>query len=131
MPTKQVIIVRTKYPDGKGGFMKPRAGKLIAQACHASIAFITRQLQGDNTKIKLSDAAREWIESSFKKVCLQVSSEAELLEIKAKAECAGLEVHLVTDAGLTEFKGPTNTCLAIGPDNSDKIDAVTGHLKLY
>ena len=43
-----------------------------------------------------------------------------------------LEVHLVTDAGLTEFNGvPTKTCIAIGPNYSEKIDEVTGHLKPY
>jgi len=32
---------------------------------------------------------------------------------------------------LTEFHGqPTRTCLAIGPDDADKTDAVTGHLQL-
>jgi PTH2 family peptidyl-tRNA hydrolase len=35
------------------------------------------------------------------------------------------------DAGLTEFNGvPTKTCIAIGPNWSDEIDEITGHLKL-
>ncbi len=35
--------------------------------------------------------------------------------------------HLVTDSGLTEFKGvPTNTCIAIGPDFEDRIDVIAG-----
>ncbi len=43
----------------------------------------------------------------------------------------GLEVHLITDSGRTEFHGqPTRTCLAIGPDDAAKIDQVTGHLEL-
>lgn len=121
---KQTIVIRRD--------LKMRRGKEIAQGSHASIAFLSRQLQGGKTSVKISDAAREWIESGFAKICLQIDSEEELLAIKAKAECAGLEVHLVTDSGLTEFDGvPTNTCLAIGPDYSSKIDAVTGHLKLY
>ena len=45
------------------------------------------------------------------------------MEIHDKALAAGLEVHLITDSGKTEFHGePTNTCLAIGPDEADKID---------
>jgi PTH2 family peptidyl-tRNA hydrolase len=44
---------------------------------------------------------------------------------------AGLEVHLITDNGKTEFHGePTRTCLAIGPDDAEKIDAITGRLQL-
>lgn len=121
---KQVIVMRKD--------LKMRRGKEVAQGCHASIAFLARQLQGSKSSVKVSDAGREWIEAGYAKVCLQVNSEEELLEIKAKAECAGLEVHLVTDSGLTEFNGvATNTCLAIGPDYSAKIDPVTGHLKLY
>jgi PTH2 family peptidyl-tRNA hydrolase len=52
------------------------------------------------------------------------------MEIYNKAKEAGLEVHIITDSGRTEFKEPTKTCLAIGPDLSEKIDTITGHLKL-
>lgn len=121
---KQVIVMRKD--------LNMRRGKEIAQGSHASIAFMSRQLQGGKSTIKVSDAAREWIESGFTKICVRVDSEEELMQIKVKAECAGLEVHLVTDAGKTEFDGvPTKTCLAIGPDQSAKIDAITGALKLY
>ena len=72
-----------------------------------------------------------WLTGSFAKVCCRVDSEEDLLEIHAKAIAAALEVHLITDSGKTEFHGqPTVTCLAIGPDDAAKIDAITGHLKL-
>jgi PTH2 family peptidyl-tRNA hydrolase len=59
------------------------------------------------------------------------SSPPKLMQIHDKALEAGLEVHLITDSGRTEFHGqPTRTCLAIGPDEADKIDAITGHLPL-
>jgi PTH2 family peptidyl-tRNA hydrolase len=65
------------------------------------------------------------------KVCCRVDSEEELMQIHDKALGAGLEVHLITDSGRTEFHGqPTRTCLAIGPDEAEKIDAITGHLPL-
>lgn len=121
---KQVIVIRKD--------LKMRRGKEIAQGSHASLAFITRQLQGGNLVVYLSEPAREWIESNFAKICLVVKSEEELLDIEKKAREAGLDVHLVTDSGLTEFNGvPTNTCLCIGPDYSEKIDPITGHLPLY
>jgi PTH2 family peptidyl-tRNA hydrolase len=60
-----------------------------------------------------------------------VNSEEELMTIYEKATSAGLEVHLITDSGKTEFHGqPTRTCLAIGPDFAAKIDPITGHLEL-
>lgn len=61
-----------------------------------------------------------------------MSTEVELLDIYEKAKAAGLEAHLIVDAGLTEFAGvATATAVGIGPDFSEKIDAVTGGLKLY
>lgn len=72
-----------------------------------------------------------WLTGSFAKVCCRVDSEQELMSIHDKAIEAGLEVHLIVDSGKTEFHGhPTRTCLAIGPDDNDKIDAITGTLQL-
>lgn len=112
-----------------------RKGKVMAQISHASIAFLTRRLQ-DNGKdeflCKLSKAEQEWLNNSFKKITLQVENEQELLDIYQKAQSAGLIVEIIRDSGHTEFHGvPTLTCLAIGPDESNKIDPITGHLKLY
>lgn len=110
-----------------------RRGKQIAQASHASMSFLTRRLQeyGHTSLAKCSSAEREWLTGSFAKVCCRVNSEHELHEIRDKAVEAGLEVHLITDSGKTEFHGePTDTCLAIGPDYADRIDPITGHLQL-
>lgn len=158
---KQVIVMRTNYPSEKGT-KKLRRGKEIAQACHASIAFLTRKIQrllaGDNfnewtsTAIHADDPAEayiegfkaamelldispvelDWINGIFTKICLKVDTEEQLLEIKRRADEKGLQCHLITDRGLTEFGGvPTNTCLSIGPDEAHKIDEVTGGLELY
>lgn len=135
---KQVIVMRND--------LGMRKGKMIAQGSHASIAFLTRRLmkepgwarmirgnevRGYKGEAFLTEAEVEWLNSSFAKVCVRVNSEEELLEIHKKAKDAGLEVHLITDSGKTEFHGePTNTCLAIGPDYADRIDPITGELQL-
>jgi PTH2 family peptidyl-tRNA hydrolase len=76
-------------------------------------------------------ALQEWIEGAFTKVCVSVDSEQQLLDIVVKATAAGVLNALITDSGLTEFGGvPTVTCAAIGPDYPDKLDPITGHLKL-
>jgi len=62
---------------------------------------------------------------------LYVWTEEELLEIYERARESGLTVELITDSGRTEFKEPTRTCLGIGPDDPEKIDKITGHLKPY
>jgi peptidyl-tRNA hydrolase, PTH2 family len=74
----------------------------------------------------------EWVETGTTKICLQVQSEEELLSLYQAALKAGLEAYLVKDAGRTEFKGvETYTAVAIGPNQSEAIDKITGHLKLY
>jgi PTH2 family peptidyl-tRNA hydrolase len=122
---KQVIVIRHD--------LKMRRGKQIAQSCHASMSFLTRRLQS-NDSISIDDfseAAKTWLTGSFAKICCRVDSETALLEIHQRAVEAGLEVHLITDSGKTEFRGqPTRTCLAIGPDDSDRIDRITGDLQL-
>ena len=138
MEVKQVIVVRKD--------LKMRRGKEIAQSCHASIAWLTSMIRDEKDSDMslrslwnsvLSIPEREWLESSFRKVTLQVDSEVQLLAIYETCKLSGLEVHLITDNGLTEFDGvPTNTCIAIGPDYDEKIDLITGPegkfpLKLY
>lgn len=146
MKTKQVIVIRKD--------LNMRKGKMIAQGSHASMAFITKYLRVDepfqinNTEMTGWEVSvnvnndwvrhnldpvevKDWLENSFTKVCLYVESEEELLYIHRVASNAGLYSALITDNGLTEFHGvPTNTCIAIGPHMSDRIDVVTGHLKL-
>jgi peptidyl-tRNA hydrolase, PTH2 family len=122
---KQVIVMRHD--------LKMRRGKQIAQGAHASMSFICRRLQ-QNGSVSFDDfteAQHAWLTGAFAKVCCRVDSEEELMEIHDKALDAGLEVHLITDSGKTEFHGElTRTCLAIGPDEADRIDEITGHLKL-
>ncbi|MDA1232996.1 MAG: aminoacyl-tRNA hydrolase [Planctomycetota bacterium] len=122
---KQVICM--------GHDLKMRRGKQIAQAAHASMSFIRRRLQerGTVSMNDFSEAERTWLTGVFAKVCCRVDSEEELMAIHDKAVEAGLEIHLITDSGKTEFHGmPTRTCLAIGPNDAEKIDAITGQLQL-
>lgn len=122
---KQVIVMRHD--------LGMRRGKQIAQGAHASMSFLTRRLQ-EQGSLSMDELTREqqtWLSGAFAKVCCRVDSEQELIEIHDKAVAAGLEVHLITDSGRTEFHGqPTQTCLAIGPAEAEAIDAVTGHLQL-
>ena len=122
---KQVIVMRHD--------LKMRRGKQIAQGAHASMSFLCRRLQeaGSVSLDDLTDVHRAWLTGAFAKVCCRVDSEEELMQVHDKAVEAGLEVYLITDSGRTEFHGqPTRTCLAIGPEEADKIDAITGHLQL-
>jgi len=122
---KQVIVMRHD--------LKMRRGKQIAQGAHASMSFLTRRLQSLSS-ICMNDFSpneQAWIMGSFAKVCVRCNSEEELMAVHDKAIEMGLEVHLITDSGRTEFHGQqTRTCLAIGPDEASKINQVTGQLEL-
>lgn len=124
--TKQVIVVRKD--------LGMRKGKMIAQGAHASmkVFFDIMEHYVDNYYVLcLTKAMVCWVEGRFTKIVVGVNSEEELLELYNKAKDKNLSCALITDAGLTEFNGmPTNTAIAIGPDWSDDIDSITGHLSL-
>jgi PTH2 family peptidyl-tRNA hydrolase len=133
METKQVIVVRKD--------LNMRKGKLAAQVAHASMAFITRNLDVvGKTRLfdgefavhtLLTQEQLDWLSSSFTKICVYVNSEEELEAVASKAEAAGLTTHRIIDNGLTEFNGvKTFTCVGIGPAECSKINEVTGHLPL-
>ena len=124
---KQVILVRSD--------LGMPLGKAVAQGAHASMMFITKRLQkmpDAYTPAEFSSEEWDWINGIFTKIVLEVKSEAELLALHFKALAANLESHVVLDCGKTHTKGvATNTCCAIGPADSDKINAITGHLRPY
>lgn len=113
MQYKQVILVRDD--------LKLSKGKLAVQVAHASVDCALK-----TQKIKL-DA---WKSEGMKKAVLKVKDLEELHEYLKMANNKGLTTALITDAGLTQIPTGTTTCLGIGPDEEDKIDTVTGKLKL-
>ena len=127
MITKQIIIFRRD--------LKCRKGKFAAQCCHASIQALLNRFV-DSPKgclsyvIDYGTPLYDWYYGLQRKIVVGCDSEAELFELKRKADEANLPNAIIQDAGLTEFKEPTYTCLAIGPDYSEKIDKITSHLKL-
>ncbi len=128
---KQVIVMRTD--------LNMRKGKMAAQAAHASMAVLLDQMTVEceelyeiHKMVVANDSPLyAWLNGPFKKICVGIDSEAELLELYEKAKAAGLPTALITDSGLTEFNGvKTHTCIAIGPETPDKIDPFTSNLKL-
>ncbi len=77
------------------------------------------------------DAVLSWVNGQFTKVCVGVETEDELIAIYQTAWISGLPCSLIYDSGLTEFGGvSTATAVAIGPAPAEKIDPITGALKL-
>ena len=123
---KQVIVLRKD--------LNMRKGKMIAQGAHASMAAILNLCsKNEKGEMIIPNDLRimPWLSGRFKKIAVSVNSEAELLAIYEKAQQEGLVCALIQDAGLTEFGGvATYTAVAVGPDEENKINVVTGHLPL-
>ena len=116
MRYKQVILVRAD--------LKMSLGKACAQVAHAAL--------GSSERVRKSSPRtyQSWKTEGQRKVVLRVEDEEELRSRFAAAERKGLPCYLVKDAGLTELPPETVTALGIGPDLEERIDAVTGDLKL-
>jgi PTH2 family peptidyl-tRNA hydrolase len=113
MQYKQAIVVRAD--------LKLPKGKLAAQVAHASVDAATK------TERKKFDA---WKQQGQMKVVLKVEGEKELKKLMIDANNAGLVTSLIIDAGHTVVEPGTVTCLGIGPDSEENINAIVGKLKL-
>lgn len=121
MTIKQVIVMRTDTNPPM------RKGKMVAQGAHASMAFLSKLTMAGR---KPTEIQQLWMNESFRKICVRVDSLEEFHAIAEAARKAGIETHVIKDSGMTEFKEPTYTAIGIGPDYDEKIDKITGHLKL-
>lgn len=135
VPVKQVIVVRKDLRMSKG--------KMAAQVSHASLGALFMAMgigkfagskEGETIQIKVETGSPldYWLNTSFTKVVLEVSSEEELMMIVHELKNQDfIPYSLIEDEGRTEFDKPTITCLGIGPAYSEVINVLTGHLKLY
>ncbi|MFB6175514.1 MAG: peptidyl-tRNA hydrolase Pth2 [Candidatus Nanohalobium sp.] len=109
---KQAIVLRTD--------LGMSTGKMIAQACHASLKAY---------KKASSEAQGEWESGGQKKVVLDMG-DGDLQERFRRAKRNNVPAAIVKDAGLTEVKPGTKTALGVGPAEESKIDSITRDLKL-
>jgi PTH2 family peptidyl-tRNA hydrolase len=110
---KQVILLRND--------LKLPKGKACSQVAHASVEAVLRSNK---------DIVKNWRSEGMKKVVLEIANLQELYRYKQQAEDLGLTTAVITDAGHTVVAPGTTTCLGIGPDDEEKIDKITGSLKI-
>lgn len=116
---KQVIVVNTGVPMSRG--------QLAAQTAHAAVQFMLENGDWVDDIFYLRPQTPEekyWLQVSFRKAVLKVSSEQALLDLKEKLAGNGIRYSLVEDYG-------HKTALAIEPLYPDKVDQFTGHLPLF
>jgi len=115
MAIKQVIVVRTDLDMGKG--------KIAAQVGHAGV------MGAEHVRKSNPEWFSTWWDGQ-EKVVLKVVNLKELEEIKQSAIEFDLPWSEITDAGHTQIAPGTTTCISIGPAPEEKIDKITGDLKL-
>nr|WP_259369953.1 peptidyl-tRNA hydrolase Pth2 [Nanobdella aerobiophila] len=111
-----MIVVRKDLDIGKG--------KLCTQVAHAAVEATLEKFIIDREVVDL------WRSEGAKKVVLYVKDLNELLEVYKKAKECNINTVMIQDAGLTQIEPGTITCIGIGPDLEEKIDKITGTLKL-
>lgn len=140
---KQVIIVRKD--------LNMSVGKISGQVSHASMAFLTTEIQNNISKWITSngntyysteltfeqDIYEQWIGDVFTKVVLGAKNKNQLLKAKAKAEELGMvegkDFFLIYDCCRTELEpeiidengiGRTLTCIGFRPMSDEIIDQI-------
>ncbi|MBI4162318.1 MAG: peptidyl-tRNA hydrolase [Candidatus Aenigmarchaeota archaeon] len=109
---KQAIIINSSIRMSKG--------KAAAQAAHAAVsAFFQSNLH----------IAKEWKRQGQKKIIVKSSLDG-IKDAEEKCRKLKLPHALIADAGMTELEPGTITALGIGPDEEEKINRVTGSMKL-
>jgi len=111
MQYKQVIIINKNLNMGKG--------KICSQVAHASLhAFLKSK----------KEIKEKWLREGAKKIVLK-ADEDEILRIYKQLP-RNIAKALIYDKGLTQIPENSLTALGIGPEEEDKIDKYTKHLKL-
>ncbi len=104
--------------------LKMGKGKIAAQVGHAAVK---ATLQSGELRPELLDA---WLSTGQKKVCVKANDVRQLEQIERQAKHHQILTSKIHDAGHTQIPAGSYTVLALGPDEEEKLDALTGELKL-
>ena len=115
-PLKMVFVNNHELKMGKG--------KIAAQVGHAAVK---ATLQAGELRPELLDA---WLSTGQKKVCVKADDVSQLEEIEHQAKHHHILTSKIHDAGHTQIPAGSYTVLALGPEEEEKLDALTGKLKL-
>ena len=116
MSFKMCVLVRDD--------LKMSKGKVLAQVSHTIVDATVKAYTQSQLFFK-------WRADGEKIVILKVPDEKTLMCIMNIAERKGVNCGYTVDAGLTEVLPGTKTVGFVGPNFEDKVDKLTGQLKLY
>jgi peptidyl-tRNA hydrolase len=99
-------------------------GKMAVQSGHAFQILAIKVLQGN------PDLLGKYLSASMPKIVVRAEGEAHIRRIEMAAANAGIFSATVTDAGRTEFEGPTLTVAAFGPCTREDLPPMLRRLRL-
>lgn len=112
---KVVVIINKDLEMSKG--------KILSQFGHAIDALHEKLLENQNL-------AKIWRNSGSAKIAVKGTTE-DMVRIYNEAKKEGIVYVKIFDAGRTQVNPGSFTVMAIGPASKQKIDNITGSLKLY
>ncbi len=104
--------------------LKMGKGKVAAQVGHAAVQ---ATLKSGKLRPELLDA---WLSTGQKKICVKAEDANHIESIEREANQHQILTSKVYDAGHTQIPSGSLTVLALGPDEEEKLDNLTGKLKL-
>jgi PTH2 family peptidyl-tRNA hydrolase len=117
---KMVFLVREDLKLG--------AGKIAAQVAHAAVGLVEKI--NEKGKSYYKQALEHWSEFGAKKIVLRIKDLEELKAVQKLCKKQKIPSCMISDAGHTQVDPGTVTVLGIGPEDSEKLDKVTGQFKL-
>jgi len=124
---KQVILLRRD--------LKLRRAEAAALASKASMTFVVEGDESDRSgsvQVELSGIEAEWLLGTATRIVLGVNSEDAMRKLLLKAELQGVSTYEITGSSNGKAdEGIQLIAAALGPDDSDKLDLITGNLKLF
>ena len=113
---KMVFVINHELKMGKG--------KIAAQVGHAAVK---ATLKSGELRPELLDA---WLSTGQKKICVKAVDDHHIEQIETQAKQVNVLTSKIHDAGHTQIPAGSLTVLALGPDEDEKLDDLTGELKL-
>ena len=113
---KMVFVINHELKMGKG--------KIAAQVGHAAVK---ATLKSGELRPELLDA---WLSNGQKQLCVKAVDAPHIEQIENQAKQVNVLTSKIHDAGHTQIPAGSLTVLALGPDEDEKLDNLTGELKL-
>jgi len=105
--------------------LKMSSGKTASQTAHAAVSLYVKAIQSSKAKAQIS----AWVMLGQPKIILKSTDDASILEIQQQALVSDILSVVIRDAGRTQIKADSLTCLALfGP--TSQLDTITGGLSL-